>query len=90
MAFKVGPMSPAAVKRHRAEQRAGRADLTARLIAAYRKEPDRAYAEDFYGSMLREQGVPRSVYAGRARRRLHSHPAHPYSHPASRKHRRAR
>jgi hypothetical protein len=38
-----------------------RADVTARLLAAYHTHPDREYAEEFYGSMLRERGVDPST-----------------------------
>jgi len=33
------------------------ADLTARLLERYRTEPDRSYAEEMYGAMLRERGI---------------------------------
>lgn len=57
-AFTCGPEKMAKFTADRlAEQARNRADLTARLIEAYLTEPDRAYAEDFYGDMLRERGV---------------------------------
>lgn len=35
--------------------------ITERLIESYLSEPDREYAEDFYGSMLRERGIDPST-----------------------------
>jgi hypothetical protein len=58
MAFKAGPESQKqAATSLRAMQAHNRAELTKRLLAAYRAEPDREYAEAFYGEMLRERGV---------------------------------
>lgn len=39
-------------------ERVGRSNSIAeRLIESYKAEPDREYAEEFYGSMLRERGI---------------------------------
>lgn len=42
------------IQRQRAETSAS---VTARLIDKYRTEPDREFAEEFWGEMLRERGV---------------------------------
>lgn len=46
-----------ATARHRAEREARQADLTARLVEAWRAEPDREYADAFYGELLAARGV---------------------------------
>jgi hypothetical protein len=47
----------AAYERQQAAMRKQSEDLTHRLLAAYEAESDREYAEEFYGSMLRERGA---------------------------------
>lgn len=55
---KAGPAAQArAVAAHRERSERNRADVTSRLLAAYRAEADRDYAEAFYGDMLRERGA---------------------------------
>ncbi len=53
-----GPEARQRAAERRAEEReASRADVTARLIEKYRTEPDRAYAEEFWGEVLRQRGI---------------------------------
>lgn len=46
-----------AYERQQANLAAARADVTARLVEKYLTEPDRDYADDMWGEMLRERGV---------------------------------
>lgn len=46
-----------AYERVQAERERRARDLTARLMESYRTEPDRNYAEAFYGELLRERGA---------------------------------
>lgn len=59
MAF--APPGPAAIvataERFRAERATRRISLVDRLQESYRAEPDRSYAEAFYGGLLRDLGV---------------------------------
>lgn len=62
MAFKPSERSKKqAWERQQKESAERRDSVTERLIAAYKAEDDRDYAEEFYGSMLRERGIDTSA-----------------------------
>jgi len=46
-----------AAEQHKAERAARKLDLIARMQGKYQTEPDRAYADEVWGTLLREQGV---------------------------------